>query len=320
MQDGVCNQYQAVIQRPSEYVPDFGCPICQNSEHRELLGNPPIRSCVHCGHAFRQHNHGKLIPDYSGKVKMPFRIEARYYARFHYDLIEQQVGFTNVKNLLEIGSGDGELLKLLYRKNPELGLFSIEASRDLCEGLRKIPNVHVINTYVEKVNLEQRFELVLLFSVLEHLPDPVKILRLIHDKFLEPGGHLVLKVPTREFELFSQAMARMAPAGHLHFFDGIGLGRLLASIGFDAETISGIKYRTIPAKYIAVMEELSRINERRMGGQAKRLYLKAVRRLSTYLKITALYAIKRTPPKIPFQEINHRFNNLVIVARKEKSA
>ncbi len=87
---------------------------------------------------------------------------------------------------------------------------------------------------------KQRFDVVTLLNVLEHLADPVGALTEIRECVIRPGGVLVIDVPN-EFNPF-QLAARdthalkdwwVAPPAHLNYFDPDTLGRLLQGTGFE---------------------------------------------------------------------------------------
>jgi SAM-dependent methyltransferase len=71
-----------------------------------------------------------------------------------------------------------------------------------------------------------RFDLISLFHVLEHLSDPVDSLVLMRERFLEPGGWLLLEVPN----LYGHDSFEIA---HLYAFSSLTLNMTLKKAGFQ---------------------------------------------------------------------------------------
>ena len=98
-------------------------------------------------------------------------------------------------NVLELGSFRGDFTRRL------LNLFSdvtcVEASESAIESARKSfgSDVTLINGKFETVQLTKRYSNIVLTHVLEHLDDPVAVLKRINDEWLSEGGRLFLACP-----------------------------------------------------------------------------------------------------------------------------
>jgi predicted SAM-dependent methyltransferase len=88
----------------------------------------------------------------------------------------------------------------------------------------------------------QRFDLVMLNNVLEHLAYPVAVVTEIRQKVLNPGGMIIIDVPN-EFNVF-QTVARdvhglsdwwVAPPAHLNYFSRDTLQNLLEGCGYEVK-------------------------------------------------------------------------------------
>lgn len=110
--------------------------------------------------------------------------------------VESVVGKGYPKNILEIGGGSTWVARRLReRYNPESYSLVDPSVRDSAEG------VEVIRDYFPNPQLAGRhFDLVLGFSVLEHVPDPLQFLCNIR-KQLAPNGQVILIYPDCEGQL-----------------------------------------------------------------------------------------------------------------------
>lgn len=142
-------------------------------------------------------------------------------------------------SVLDIGCGWGQTMKYLAQKGAN------------CAGFDPAPEAVA---YVKSCGLEceqagmermdvfgaRRFDVVMLMNVLEHLADPVTVIRDIKATVLSPGGVLVVEVPNEfnAFQLSAQSLYQLhqwwvAPPTHLNYFNPETLSGLLSGSGFD---------------------------------------------------------------------------------------
>ena len=103
--------------------------------------------------------------------------------------------FFNSGSLLELGSFKGDFTQRLLPYFEDVTC--VEASSDAIEEAkgRVGGSVVFINALFEKVSLPKRYDNIVLTHVLEHLDDPVAVLKRINDEWLAPGGRLFLVCP-----------------------------------------------------------------------------------------------------------------------------
>jgi len=103
--------------------------------------------------------------------------------------------FFNKGSLLELGSFKGDFT---WRFLPYFDdVTCVEASRVAVEAAgRKLGDkVHFVHSRFEAATLPKRYDNIVLTHVLEHIDDPVRLLKRINDEWLAEGGRLFLVCP-----------------------------------------------------------------------------------------------------------------------------
>ena len=123
-----------------------------------------------------------------------------YFYGFDYDvmhpfMLKSFEPFFNDGSLLELGSYKGHFTQLLCTRFDDITC--VEASSDATEEAKKKVGggVVFINALFEQVSLPKRYDNIVLTHVLEHLDDPVGVLKRINDEWLATGGRLFLVCP-----------------------------------------------------------------------------------------------------------------------------
>lgn len=136
---------------------------------------------------------------------------------------------------LDLGCGNGWMIRSLRRHGWRA--FGTERSVEALAAARDLP---VFVGDADALAADARFDLVIMFHVLEHLSDPVGVLRTWADR-LRPGGHLVVAVPNlRSWQgrLFKGRWLHLDAPRHLVHFDRRSLGVALERAGLRAERTS----------------------------------------------------------------------------------
>ncbi|HWI17196.1 MAG TPA: class I SAM-dependent methyltransferase [Vicinamibacterales bacterium] len=103
--------------------------------------------------------------------------------------------FFRTGSVLELGSFRGDFTRrLLSRFND---VTCIEASGEAATAARAEfgDRVRIVHDTFEGVSLDRRFDNIVLTHVLEHLDDPVGVLRRVNREWLAPGGRFFLVCP-----------------------------------------------------------------------------------------------------------------------------
>jgi SAM-dependent methyltransferase len=98
-------------------------------------------------------------------------------------------------SVLELGSSKGDLTKRLMKYFDDLTC--VEASGNaIAEARRKLsPEPTFIQSILEAAALPRRYDNIVMTHVLEHIDDPVRVLKRVNNEWLEEGGRFFLVCP-----------------------------------------------------------------------------------------------------------------------------
>lgn len=223
----------------------------------------------------------------------------------------------NTIELLDVGCGDGWQLDL-YRLAGErrIRTTGVEIRNDVCDIARaKGHRVHCGR--FEELELSERFDLVNLSQVIEHVADPRGFVRRIHE-VLRPGGIFVLETPntdTIDWKLFrSGAWGAYHIPRHWTFFDPTSLRRLVESEGFEFLDLS---FHPAPVHWVWTLHNLS------LGGRGviRRIGERLFAPMDVFgggLKAFALLSIF-TALDIGLRVATRRTSNMMAIFRRSRS-
>jgi 2-polyprenyl-3-methyl-5-hydroxy-6-metoxy-1,4-benzoquinol methylase len=110
--------------------------------------------------------------------------------RYCYRLVER---FSRGRRLLEMGPAEGVMTELLAASDFDLTV--VEGSSLFCDSLRqRFPKTNVVHALFEEFEPAGPFDTIVLGHVLEHVEDPVSVLRRVRG-WLAPGGTVFGAVP-----------------------------------------------------------------------------------------------------------------------------
>ena len=138
----------------------------------------------------------------------------RYFYSYIADLVAQHCSGGRV---LDVGCGNGYLLEQVARRRPDLELWGVESASALVMGTQSRGNRrwHVISgSALELPFRSSSFQMITLTEVLEHMKDPVQVLREIA-RTLRQQGRLLLTVPNMSAYSPFWRVAERIPLGPL---------------------------------------------------------------------------------------------------------
>ena len=230
----------------------MNCYICKNETFQKVEGKVRDRpevgilKCRECGLVFLEsfdhiddhyYSDSKMREDIVQSDWEGYRQKSAFDDVRRHRWIQPQV---SGKTLLDFGCGSGGFL---YR---------IKESTKKCAGLEKdkalqsvIEEKLCVRVYSDIGEVDEKFDIITLFHVLEHLKDPSKTLIALSELLTEEGK-IIIEVPSCDDALLSLYRCKEFSeftywSCHLFLFNTVTLRKLIESLGLKVDFISQIQ-------------------------------------------------------------------------------
>jgi 2-polyprenyl-3-methyl-5-hydroxy-6-metoxy-1,4-benzoquinol methylase len=199
--------------------------------------------------------------------RLRFSAEYRPIAFNEYAQSVADVGLTEAtllrSRILDFGCADGIFLDwLLSRGVAQDRLYGIDISEEMVQIARR-KGYRAVSAASQADFSGEKFDLVAMWDVLEHLLNPIETLRqLTH--FLTPGGQLLLQTPRAGFlaDILGEAFEHYLPIEHVHLFPRETLVNCMAPLGF--RVVKAMSFganapaTTVPRPYKSAYDQLAK--------------------------------------------------------------
>jgi len=215
----------------------MNCPACAApvDPGKPLEKGMFLLSCRTCGHSFVDPlpPPSELLGAYTADY---FDIHRKN--RPQLSLVEsRRLGwlgrFVVPGRLLEIGSGTGIFLEVA--SGAGWNVTGVEPSPAACEEARRMTGLDVVQGTVTAVPADAKFDVVVMWHVAEHLPDPASVFREAHNR-LVPGGILAVESPdagSLKARMRGRRWQYFTPPEHVQFFTRQSMRTLMLRAGFE---------------------------------------------------------------------------------------
>lgn len=208
------------------------CIVCGSKDFKRLFSveRKSLVRCIRCGlvktQNFKEPDYQKYHRD---EEYQDFEVYFRNIFQKRIQIVEKF--FTEPGKVLEIGCSVGILLSLLREKGWEV--WGVEPSKSAKIAIKK--GIKVINEIFEKASLPKGyFDLIILNHTLEHLENPLDILKKART-LLKKGGKIFVDVPnfgSLSSRILGKKWPYLAPTEHLYHFEPKTLMKVMRKAGF----------------------------------------------------------------------------------------
>lgn len=225
------------------------CPLCDNASTRPFYSESghDYRRCDACGllfmwprpdAAFLAAHYQEYLDPEPAAVR-DWGLEMRHVVRATADRVAKHIGSTG--RVLDIGCGYGFFLEEMVRRGYDVE--GVELSKPAAAIARQKTGAVIHGQAIEDIEPVDRFDAVTMFYVIEHVTDPLAVLKTVRS-MLRPGGLLVLRYPNttpiiRLCPPLARKLTVMQAPSHIHDFAGRSMDILLERAGFiDSKTVT----------------------------------------------------------------------------------
>lgn len=209
----------------------------------------------------------------------------------------------NVGNCLEIGAGDDFNLKTLKSKK-----------YTICDPFitpKKKKRIKFINQYYEKTKLNEKFDTIIMFSVLEHTYNLDQFL-LNSKKNLKKNGQIYLSIPIIDEQFFNGDLNCLLHE-HVNYFSLQGIFNLLSKYKFKIKSY----YVKNDSGFFCISHSNSKQN---LKLQTKIPNLNKIRQIFKYKILSfSKFLFNNKNRRIVFYGASNGLNNLLYLVNKKKS-
>jgi 2-polyprenyl-3-methyl-5-hydroxy-6-metoxy-1,4-benzoquinol methylase len=228
------------VSRGAGWIDNPTCLVCGSAQRQPRWPAHGIMlfSCLDCGHHYFERMPRDLSEVYEGPAyleqskdsylsNVDYRL--RRFARERLDLLAADKPFIGGQTLLDVGCGTGWFLRAAKERGYVVSGF--EFSTALARFTADSVGCSVYHSELNAITA--RFDIVTLFDVIEHVPDPVSTLRALRGA-LRTGGIALVFCPNFDSLAIRAAGAEsnlVMPTRHLSYFTRTSVQRLCELAG-----------------------------------------------------------------------------------------
>lgn len=207
---------------------DFSCSNLGHGKHHRIV------RCRKCGLIYSNpRDSSGLIEDSYSQVRddQYMRFSEARFITFR-KALKHAEELKSGKSLLDVGCYTGVFMKAAVLKGWHA--VGIEPSHWACETRTNEHNLKIINASIYNAHeIKDKFDLITLWDVIEHLTDPKSVLKICRDKLLDDG---IIAISTMRCQgLFYRLCGRRWPwfmRMHLYYFSAKTITEMLKHAGF----------------------------------------------------------------------------------------
>jgi 2-polyprenyl-3-methyl-5-hydroxy-6-metoxy-1,4-benzoquinol methylase len=219
------------------------CPICYKKKSKFLFNkygfkhvecknckfifvNPILKDTLSSNEIINENSYNKVLNNKHNK-----RLDN---IKFNYGI--QKIGNLKKKKILDYGCGLGFFLDIAKKQGAITYGSEVNKYCNIILKKKNIPNINIDNF---KRNY---FDIITLWTVLEHIPNPKNLLRNLK-KIIKKNGKILILVPNIESlsaRILREKCSMFSGEQHINFFSASTLTKILHAVGFKIEHLETV--------------------------------------------------------------------------------
>jgi len=149
---------------------------------------------------------------------------------------------SNISNLLEVGTGDGSYLRVIKENHPAIDLSAVEIDSTTLSQRERIENLKIYGSLEETCKYNNKYDVICLHHVLEHIIDPTAYLSMIKQLLIKKDSLLIVEVPSLFDPLLSVYECKSYKKFYFHslhpyIYSNTSIVRFMESNGFVTKDV-----------------------------------------------------------------------------------
>jgi len=260
------------------------CTVCRANTIRKVVFSEygiDVLRCRECGHIMSSYEAGQNYEEY---FDQPGRLETFWWDQAHrsmYADFRRRLLPAGTGRLLDVGAGLGYFVRTICDES-DWEAYGCEISAGAVRYAKEVLGVTSIScgTLEESGHQPSSFDLITMWDVIEHIPNPDPLLLQIA-RLLKPQGTLFLHTPNAPVQLL-KAQIKKAIKGarseehyleardHINLYSATGIARVLGRCGF-----SDVRF-----EHLSPIQSVAGCGDNRLFRWAKNGYFAVARSLS----------------------------------------
>jgi 2-polyprenyl-3-methyl-5-hydroxy-6-metoxy-1,4-benzoquinol methylase len=272
-----------------------------------------IIECSSCKNHFTDpvpNNIDRYYPNrYRNYGKITFFLLNFFYKRNVKNWIKQ---FGDNKSVLEVGCGTGFMLSI-FKKNG-WKVFGIERNEQVAKKAKELYCIDVSSKNLKDIN-GKKFDLILLFNVLEHVDDPISVVNECAKK-LNKNGEIVIKVPnfdSWQSRIMGKYWFHLDVPRHLFHFNTTSLKKIIDDSKLSCNFKSSVSFEHDP---YGMFESIMSIIFKKSNIFTN--FLMGIGRFSFRIPLIVLFGALLFLPIVTFSALSWIFNKGAIMEARAK--